>query len=674
MCGIAGYCGASAPAAPRAVLARMLRTLAHRGPDGHGVHVDAGIGLAHARLAVVDLVTGEQPIHNERRDVWVVFNGEIFNHLELRAELERQGHRFYTRSDTEVIVHLYEQHGDAFVERLNGQFAIALWDARWQRLLLVRDRTGIRPLFHVRAGGLVWFASEIKALFAALPGTASLDPQGLVETLTYWGPTDPTTLFRGVRSLPPGCMLAVAADGSETLRRYWDWTCPSEHERKSASLPYTSPEQASDALRELLVDAVRLQMRADVPVGAYLSGGLDSSAIAALAARINGAQLRTFSLTFDDPEFDESEPQEAMARFLGTGHTTLRCTRGDIGRAFPRLVRHVEQPILRTAAVPLMLLSGHVREAGYKVVLTGEGADEVFAGYDIFREAKVRRFWARQPDSRWRPRLLERLYGYLDNSPVAHASLAQAFFGRGMQHIGRPIFAHAPRWATSHKALAFLSPELRASIGAWDPLAWYEQHLPADIMSWAPLDRDQYVEAKSLLSAYLLPVQGDRAAMANSVEGRYPFLDHRLIEFANRLPPHWKIRGMTEKYLLRRALAGLLPEDIRTRTKQPYRAPDSSSFFEHDEPLDYVADLMGSERLRRAGYFDPVAVGRLFDKCRRGRAIGFADNQAFIGILSTMLLDEMFLHGDGRAQEFAPTLPSLPVSDTQPEGAPCPTP
>ncbi|HEY8681924.1 MAG TPA: asparagine synthase-related protein, partial [Rhodanobacter sp.] len=438
-------------------------------------------------------------------------------------------------------------------------------------------------------------------------------------------------------------ILVIDGDGRETLSSYWEWNFPSASEPASAGRAYASVEEASAALRALLIDAVRLQLRADVPVGAYLSGGLDSSGIVALIRGFTETPVRTFSVAFEDAEFDESTHQAAMVRYLGTDHTTLHCSRRDIGEAFPQLIRHTEAPLLRTAAAPLMLLSRRVHEAGYKVVLTGEGADEVFGGYDLFKEAKIRRFWARQPGSTFRPKLLGRLYGYLDHSPVASEALAQAFFKRGLEHIDRPIFAHAPRWTTSQRALAFLSDELRASVGDWDPLTWYEQRLPAGIMSWSPLGRDQYVEAKSLLAAYLLPAQGDRAAMANSVEGRFPFLDHRLIEFAARLPPSWKIRGLTEKYLLRRALSGLLPEEILKRTKQPYRAPDSQSFFFDGEPLDYVADLMSGERIRAAGYFNAAMVGRLFDKCRHNRAIGFADNQAFVGILSTMLLDESFM-------------------------------
>ena len=623
----------------RPLLETMIHTLHHRGPDGYGYHAADGIGLAHARLSIIDLATGDQPIRNERGDVWIVFNGEIFNYIELRAALVAQGHHFYTQSDTEVIVHLYDRYGDKFVDHLNGQFAIALWDARRRRLVLARDRAGIRPLFYTKARGRIWFASEIKSLLAVLPERANLHVRGLVEALSFWAPADPDTLFEDVLSLPPGHLLAIEASGEEKLTQYWDWTFPAI----GTPPAFDSIEAATEELRALLVDAVRLQLRADVPVGAYLSGGLDSSGIVAMIRGFTDTPVRTFSVAFEDAEFDESEHQRAMVRHLGTDHTTLQCTRRQIGEAFPRLMRHAEAPVLRTAPVPMMLLSARVREEGYKVVLTGEGADEVFGGYDIFKEAKVRRFWARQPNSKMRPKLLGRLYGYLENSPVRNPAFAQSFFGQGLEHIDRAIFAHVPRWTTSQRALAFVSPELRASLGEWDALGFYERRLPPEILSWRPLARDQYVEAKSLLAAYLLAAQGDRVAAANSIEGRVPYLDHRVIEFGNRLPENYKIRGMTEKYLLRRALADLLPLDIVTRTKQPYRAPDSQSFFFDGQALDYVTDLLSAERVRKAGYFDPVMVGRLVDKCRTDKATGFADNQAFVGVLSTMLLDEIYI-------------------------------
>jgi asparagine synthase (glutamine-hydrolysing) len=612
----------------------MIHAVRHRGPDGFGFLQDGPVGLAHARLSIIDLSTGDQPIANEDRTVWTVFNGEIFNYLELRADLEKAGHVFRTHSDTETIVHAYEEYGDDFVAKLNGQFAIALWDSRRGRLLLVRDRVGIRPLFVQRDGERLLFASEIKSILAVSKTPRRLDPQGLAQTFTFWGTVGERTCFSGVRAVPPGHMLILDQAG-ERMVPYWDWSFSGKGEHSHASF-----DEAAEELRALLTDAVRLQLRADVPVGAYLSGGLDSSIIASMIRARSEVPLRTFSVGFEDPEFDEREFQQAMVDHLGTDHTFVQCRSGDIGAIFPRLVTHTETPILRTAAAPLMILSQHVRDAGFKVVLTGEGADEVFAGYDLFKEAKVRRFWARRPDSQWRHRLLRRLYPYLKHSPVGGGAYTQSFFRQGLEQVDNPFYAHVQRWTTTRRLWNFFSKDMRAALANVDPEKQLEQLLPAKFASWPGLSKDQYVEAHTLLSGYLLCSQGDRVAMANSVEGRVPFLDHRLIEFANRLPPQYKLRGLNEKAILRHSVRDLLPPVVLNRVKQPYRAPDSQSFFKDGKPLDYVEASFSPERLRACGYFDEVAARRLYEKCRAGRAIGFADNMAFVGMLSTMLIDE----------------------------------
>ena len=644
MCGISGILSLGSAAPPSdAELSAMIRQLHHRGPDGYGFYRSGRIGLAHARLSIIDIAGGTQPIHNEDKSVWVTFNGEIFNYIELRRDLERQGHVFYTHSDTEVIVHLYEQYGEQFVAYLNGQFAIALWDENRKRLVLARDRTGIRPLFYARVAGRLLFASEAKSLFAIAEVPRKLDVLALGEIFTYWSPLAPRTVFEGVVALPPGHLMVI--DERETrIERYWDWSFPPASARDSRS-----EADCADELRELLIDAVRLQLRADVPVGAYLSGGLDSSIVTTVIKNFTDTPLRTFSLTFADAEFDESEYQNELVAYLGTDHSSVRCTRADIAAAFPRTIWHTETPIVRTAPAPLMLLSQSVRAAGYKVVLTGEGADEVFGGYDLFKEAKIRRFLAREPGSTVRPRILERLYPYLQNSPAAGRAFTHRFFTEGVEHLKEPYFAHIPRWTTTRRIWQFFSPEMREQIGTSDPYDAIAATLPEAIREWEPMSRDQYVEAHTLMSGYLLCSQGDRVAMASSIEGRFPFLDHRLIEFANALPPKFKMKGLTEKYLLKKSMTGLLPESIRARTKQPYRAPDSASFFENGKPTDYVDELLSDSRIRQAGYFDPVAVKKLFEKCRAGRAIGFGDNMAFVGILSTMLLHDAFVQRPAEA-------------------------
>jgi asparagine synthase (glutamine-hydrolysing) len=641
MCGIAGILNLS-PATPpaRERLVAMISVLHHRGPDAFGYYGDGDTGLAHARLSIIDVEGGAQPIHNETESVWVVFNGEIFNFVELRRTLEGRGHRFYTRTDTEVIVHLYEEYGDTFVDHLNGQFAIALWDRTHKRLFLARDRAGIRPLFYTLVDGRLLFGSEVKALFAAGDVPRLLRHQALGAIFTFWTTLGSATIFAGVESLPPGHVMVVE-DGRPRIWRYWDWSFP------EAATRATRPEaEYVEELRALLIDAIRLQLRADVPVGAYLSGGLDSSIIASLIHHHTESPLHTFSIAFAGKEFDESAQQREVAGYLGTHHSEFRCTTADIGAAFPRTLWHAESPILRTGPTPLLLLSEHVRAAGYKVVLTGEGADEVFGGYDLFKEAKVRRFWARNPASRWRPRILARLYPYLEHSPVSGA-FAQQFFAQGLGLHDKPYFGHLPRWSTTRRLWKFFSADVRQELSRWDPYAEIDHSLPAASERWAPLSRDQYIEAHTLLEGYLLSSQGDRMAMANSVEGRFPFLDHRVIEFANRLPVNFKIRGLQEKYLLRQAARDLLPEAIRRRPKQPYRAPDSQSFFHNQRSTqDYVDAMFDEGRLRDSGYFDPRAARLLYEKCRNGRAVGFGDNMAFVGILSTMLVDELFVRNN----------------------------
>lgn len=644
MCGIAGallVAGQEALPDP----ARMIVTLRHRGPDGTGFYRSAACALASARLSIIDLETGDQPLANEDESVWTALNGEIFNYIELRGELMARGHRFRTHSDTEVIVHAYEEYGDRFVERLSGQFAIALWDARRERLLLARDRVGIRPLFHARVGGHLLFASEVKGILAVAPEAASLDVHGLAQVFTFWGTVGERTVFKGIRSLPPGHLM-IMEQGAERLEKYWDWTFPQGAGRTDLSM-----DEAADMLHSLLTDVVRQQLRSDVPVGAYLSGGLDSSGIAALARESVGT-LQTFSLTFEDPEFDESGPQRQMAEHLGVAHSSLRCTRRDIGDVFPHLIWHTETPLLRTAPAPLMLLARHVQSQGFKVVLTGEGADEVFGGYDLFKEGKIRRFWAGQPGSAWRPLLLSRLYPYLARSPVANRHFARLFFGQRLAETGNPFYAHLTRWSTTRGIFKLLSGELQASLASARPEDELMRELPAGFDAWSALSRDQYIEVKTLLEGYLLSSQGDRASMAYSVEGRVPYLDHRVVEFVNTLSSRYKLRALREKVLLRRALRPILPESIVSRVKQPYRAPDSSSFFHGERPLPYVEELLSDSNLRRTGYFHPQAVGRLLEKCRSGRALGAGDNMAFIAVLSTLLLHEHFF--GGRAAKASP--------------------
>lgn len=637
MCGIAGLQTASGQTPDPEMLRRMVAAIRHRGPDGDGFHVEPGIGLGHARLSIIDLGGGAQPIHNETQDVWITYNGEVFNYIELRRMLEQRGHRFYTSTDTEVIVHLYEELGDRFVEELNGQFAFALWDRPRRRLILARDRAGILPLYYARVPGGIVFASEVKAILASGLVAPALDPNGLDELMTFWAPLAPRTVFRGVNQLGPGEMLVVEGSNSN-VRSYWRWQFPASGEHRHAG-----QSQLQEELLETLADATQIRLRADVPVGAYLSGGLDSSSLVALLKERVPHTLQTFSIGFDDAGLDESSHQRTVVRHLQTEHNHVQCSLADIAQVFPRTILHSESPILRTAPAPMQLLSRLVRQSDVKVVLTGEGADEVLGGYDIFKEAKVRQFWARQPESAWRPALLKRLYPYLDLTTAQSAAYLKEFFGVGLQRPDDPFFSHLPRWATTAQCKLFFSDEFRAQIDG-TATERLRATLPADIARWHAFNRAEYLEARTLLPSYLLSSQGDRMLMASSVEGRFPFLDHRLIEFANRLHPRYKMRVLREKHLLKEAIRSRLPAATVDRHKQPYRAPDAAAFLGPQAP-DYVNELMARDRLARYGYFDPDKVSRLVSKLMRAKTPAARDNMAFVGVLSTQLWHTRFVEG-----------------------------
>ena len=407
MCGIAGIVGLrpGAVSPNREALIRMASALYHRGPDEFGVYRDDHAGLAHARLSIIDLATGQQPMADENDTTWIVFNGEIFNYVELRDELIALGHRFRTRSDTEVIVHAYRAWGDAAFERLNGQWAVAIWDSIAKRLVLSRDRVGICPLHICEHAGHLYFASEAKAIFAANENIPrAFDAIGIAQTFTFWTIVPPQGVFQGVTELEPG-HVRTYQNGTMRDHAYWTPRYPVPGDARDTF--HGSLDDAVKEVRRALESATSLRMlRADVPVGSYLSGGLDSSLVAALGRQYAGDNFQTFSLRFEDAEYDETEYQRMMVKILGSKHHEVVVSRADIAKVFPEVIYHTERPILRTAPAPLFLLSKLVREHGVKVVLTGEGADEMFAGYDIFREGKVRRFWGLQPASTWRPRLL----------------------------------------------------------------------------------------------------------------------------------------------------------------------------------------------------------------------------------------------------------------------------
>ena len=630
MCGIAGIARPNGGTVGIEALARMAAAIRHRGPDGFGFYAGSHVGFAHTRLSIVDVAGGAQPIANEDGQVVITFNGEVYNHPELRRELEAKGHVFRTRCDTEVLVHGYEEWGPQMLQRLNGQFAFAIHDARKKQVFLVRDRFGVRPLFYSLHDRNLYFASEVKAIFASEEVRAAVDPDALDEVFTFWAARPPRSGFAGVAQLEPGT-YGIWSEGTLRLHRYYELDYPEARDESS---------DAVARLDELMRTGVGMRMRADVPVGAYLSGGLDSSITSSLAAKVTPHTLRTFSITFNDPKFDESEFQRAVAGDIGSIHAIASIGQNVIADSFPDVVRHAETPLLRTAPSPMYHLAKLTKSAGIKVVLTGEGADELFLGYDLFKEVSVRRFCLRRPGSTWRQQLFDRLYPYLFEQGRGGEFWRKFFLDAGP--TSDPLFSHLPRILLTSRIKEFYSPEFGASVASANPMEAVRAGLPKKFFGWSALNQAAYLEMILLLSPYLLSSQGDRMAMAHGVEGRFPFLDHRLFEFAAALPTGSRLRGLKEKEILRRWATSILPPRISSRSKQPYRAPDAPSFFAANAP-EYIGDMLSADAIQRVGIWSPRAVAGLVRRCRSGQAISFRENQALLAVLSTQLWHHQFI-------------------------------
>jgi len=639
MCGIAGIFDAGAGGRITvANLAPMVRALEHRGPDQKGFYLDKDVGLGHSRLSIIDLTSGAQPIHNEDETIWIVLNGEIYNYPELRRRLETKGHHFYTNTDTEVIVHLYEEKGPGCVDEFNGQFAFGIWDANKKTLFLARDHFGICPLYYAEHGGFFLFASEIKSLVASkLIPPPALNPRALDQVFTFWTTLPGVTVFDHIEELKPGHSFTINAYERQ-LRKYWDIPyCP------PGSYWPDHPRETSEQIMDLLMDATRIRLRADVPVGSYLSGGLDSSGITALISRHFNKHVQTFGVRFEEQEFDEGGYQKEMAAFLQVDHHELSARNALIAESFPEVVWHCETPVLRTAPVPMYLLSRFVHEQGIKVVCTGEGADEVFGGYDIFREALVRQFVLRRPDSPRRARLFERLYPQIFRTAREKKSYRE-FMLHDSAGIREPFFSHLVRWNNTARIKQFFSKNMRMELKDYSATDELSRMLPADFEQRDTLSRAQYLEDKLFLSNYLLTSQGDRMAMANSVEIRPPYLDFRIIDFMSRVSPRWKILGLDEKHILKKTFGPVLPPSITKRTKHPYRAPIQRVFVGRLR-TDGFMDVLSERKIRDTGIFDPEKVGRLFKKLDSGSSTSETEGMALSGIISTQLLYGQYVLG-----------------------------
>lgn len=639
MCGIAGIINFNGPEDKEPLLRRMIGIMRHRGPDAAGIYMDEKAGLAHSRLSILDLLGGDQPIHNEDKTIWIVFNGEIFNYPELRDSLSSKGHRFYTQTDTEVLVHLFEEKGVDMFSDLNGQFALAIWDTKQNKLILARDRVGIRPLFYYQNNGRFVFGSEIKSLFVDRDIPCDINSVVLAQIFTAWTPMDSGTPFKCIHQICPGHYGVVSKNGVVS-NPYWDLNFNQAMDREKEISEWT------EELYSLILESTRIRLRADVPVGAYLSGGIDSTYISSLVKQHFNNRLSTFSVRFTDNQFDETLFQQKAIDSLRTEHHSILCSEEDISESFSKIVWHTEMPVFRTSPAPFFHLSKLVLNNDYKVVLTGEGADEIFAGYNVFKEDRVRRFWAKEPNSIIRPLLLKNLYPYIfKKENKKHEKFLIQFFQKNLTETQLPVYSHFLRWQNMNQIKNLFSNSLKNKIpNLEETIEQYTSTLPKDFMQWDPLSRAQFTEIKLFLSHYILSSQGDRMAMANSVEARYPFLDHRVIDFACRLPTKFKLNGLTEKYILKKIAEGQIPQEIVDRPKQPYRAPISRCFF-GSEQHEYVDEMFSEDKLKNFGYFDPIKVRKLVEKCKKqkGQLLSERENMAVVGILSTQLLHHHFI-------------------------------
>jgi len=583
------------------ILRRMAAAQAHRGPDGEGYFLDDKVALAHRRLSIVGGENGQQPLFSEDRSVVVVANGEFFDHVEQRALLETRGHQFQTRSDCEILVHLWEDHGEAMLERLKGQFAFALWDRNQSVLFLARDRVGIVPLHWARIGRQFFFASEVKGLLASGVVTPEADPRGIDHVFSFMGLPTARTCFRGISALLPGhCITLRAGESSDVRpRQYWDLDFPDQGDEYDPG-----KKRAVEEFGAKLQQAVTERLRADVPVGVYLSGGIDSSVVMRLAgmARPNDS-VPSFTIEIPTPGLNELAGAAEVARLANSPHHVITCGADVIGEVYPSLVQAADSPIMDTSCAALSSLAGMVNRLGYKTVLTGEGADEALAGYPWFKLNRLMSLF--DTKNHRTSNLIRRVAGKLQGRTVSWEAAI-----KHQDYIGGPN-ATADVFSLLQRGRRMLYSD-----GMWESIG---DHCPfSDIVldtekmqRWHPLNRSIYLGYKTMLPGLLLNQKGDRPAMQHSVEARYPFLDEDVIDFCAKLHPKWKLRGLTrDKHVLRELAADFLPADITRRRKHMFRAPFASTFFER--PPAYVKQLLSDESLNKTGYFPAPAIRKLF--------------------------------------------------------------
>src|SRR5687768_2525824 len=632
MCGIAGFAASSTLGPDERHRAAVMRdVLVHRGPDGAGLWADDHAALAHRRLSIVDLAGGHQPLSNEDGGIWVTFNGEIYNHAEVRTELEAAGHQYRTRSDTETIVHAYEQWGDECVQRFRGMFAFGLWDAPRRRLLLVRDRLGVKPLYWAQAGDRVLFASEIKAILESGLVTAAANSRVLSEVLATRYTSGTETMFEGIHKLLPGHRLIFERDHVR-VEKYWDVPL----DGPDPELERLGERELIDRFRSLLQQSVRLRLMADVPLGMFLSGGIDSTAVAALMAREVDRPIDTFSVAFADRQFSELDYARQAARAIGANSHEIVIDDHDFFGALPRLIWHEDEPIAHPSSVPLHFVSALAREH-VKVVLTGEGSDELLAGYGKYPRSLFN----------WRAGgLYERMVPGALRAAVA-ASVIPKLPGT-VGRLARRSFLAMPRRPADMflDNFAGMPLHLQHSLltarvtGGADPYAASLEYFGRANGSSGVLGRLLYTDVKTYLVELLM--KQDQMSMSTSIESRVPFLDHVLVEFAARLPHRLKLSGFTTKRILREAIRGLVPPEILTRKKMGFPVPFSG--WVRGRWSNVAREVLLDRRTCQRGLINPAAVETLLDEHRTGRRSG---GDAIWALMNLELWYRTFIDGDG---------------------------
>ncbi|MGQ9560880.1 MAG: asparagine synthase (glutamine-hydrolyzing) [Candidatus Oleimicrobiaceae bacterium] len=608
MCGICGiYYVAPDHKVERHLLQRMTDVIVHRGPDDEGFYLADGVGLGMRRLSIIDLVTGKQPMSNEDGSIWIVFNGEIYNHLTLRRTLEQRGHHFRTWADTEAIVHAYEEYGEGCPEHLNGMFAFAIYDTRHRRLLLARDRLGIKPLYYTFDGHRLVFGSELKSILRAPGVPRTIDFQALDAYLTFEYIPAPLSIFQGVAKLPQAHTLVIEG-GRLQLRQYWD-----------VNFGLGEPEQRSEQewgeeLVALLADAVKIRLMSDVPLGAFLSGGLDSSSVVAMMSRATDSPVKTFSIGFGEATYNELHYARTVAKTFGTEHHEEVITPDAVGLT-ETLIAHLDEPLGDFSIFPTYMVAKMTRRY-VTVALSGDGGDELLAGYDTYLADRLARLYVRLPRV-LRHRLIEPLAMGMRPTEKKKGLINRTV--RFVQGMALPEHLQHVRWMiflSQAQKESLYAPTLREALAGTNPYQFVEHYFHR-VQGADPLSQQQYVDLKTYLPDDIL-VKVDRMSMAVSLEARVPFLDYRLVEMVGRMPAALRLRNGQTKYILRRAMRGILPEKILTRGKEGFSIPIKNWLRAELRPMMF--DLLSQERLRQQGYFAPSYVAALVKEHLTGKA------------------------------------------------------